>query len=250
MPTARNGTASTTRYRARTATGAEDFARVLALRAQCFRGDAGADDGDRYDAMCQHVMVEACDTGHLVCCYRLLPLSSGREVGRSYAAQFYELSALEGFEGSMLELGRFCIRPGLHDPDILRLAWGELTRHVDRDDVQMLFGCSSFAGTQAELHRDAFALLGARHLAPARWLPRVKAQDVFRFAAALSRITPDMRRAMAAMPPLLRTYIAMGGWVSDHAVVDRDLGTMHVFTGLEIAAIPPARKRLLRAVAG
>ena len=52
------------------------------------------------------------------------------------------------------------------------------------------------------------------------------------------------------MPPLLRSYPAMGGWVSDHAVVDRDLNTLHVFTGLEIAAIPPARVKALRAVAG
>ncbi len=42
----------------------------------------------------------------------------------------------------------------------------------------------------------------------------------------------------------------MGGWVSDHAVVDQQMNTLHVFTGVEIGAIPPARKRLLRAVAG
>ena len=42
----------------------------------------------------------------------------------------------------------------------------------------------------------------------------------------------------------------MGGWVSDHAVIDARMNTLHVFTGVEIAAIPPARKRLLRAVAG
>ena len=52
------------------------------------------------------------------------------------------------------------------------------------------------------------------------------------------------------MPPLLRSYLTMGGWVSDHAVVDRDLNTLHVFTGLEISAIPPARARALRMVAG
>jgi len=51
------------------------------------------------------------------------------------------------------------------------------------------------------------------------------------------------------MPPLLRAYLRMGGWVSDHAVIDRDLGTLHVFTGLEIRAVPPARARALRAVA-
>ena len=52
------------------------------------------------------------------------------------------------------------------------------------------------------------------------------------------------------MPPLLRTYLMMGGWVSDHAVVDDDMNTLHVFTGLEIAAVPPARARALRMVAG
>lgn len=87
-----------------------------------------------------------------------------------------------------------------------------------------------------------------RHLAPKRWLPRVKAPQVFRFARALRLRKPDPRRAMAAMPPLLRSYLAMGGWVSDHAVVDRQLDTLHVFTGLEIRAIPPERAKLLRAV--
>ena len=40
----------------------------------------------------------------------------------------------------------------------------------------------------------------------------------------------------------------MGGWVSDHAVVDREMNTLHVFTGLEIGRIPPERVRVLRMV--
>ncbi len=105
-------------------------------------------------------------------------------------------------------------------------------------------------GAETEAHLDALTMLAARHLAPKRWLPRVKAPNVFRFAQRLRRRTPDAKRAMLGMPPLLRTYLMMGGWVSDHAVVDRDLNTLHVFTGLEIRAIPPARARLLRGVAG
>ncbi|MFZ8959943.1 MAG: ornithine-acyl-ACP acyltransferase, partial [Paracoccaceae bacterium] len=68
---------------------------------------------------------------------------------------------------------------------------------------------------------------------------------VFPFAAKLRR-KPDLKRAMVTLPPLLRSYLMLGGWVSDHAVIDRDLNTIHVFTGLEIAAVPPARARLLR----
>ena len=55
--------------------------------------------------------------------------------------------------------------------------------------------------------------------------------------------------ALKAMPPLLRSYLTMGGWVSDHAVVDRELDTLNVFTGLEIATIPEARARSIRASA-
>jgi putative hemolysin len=113
----------------------------------------------------------------------------------------------------------------------------------------MLFGCSSFKGTDAENYHDSFAMLAAKHLAPRRWWPRVKAPSVVNFARKLRRRQPDAKQAMLRMPPLLRTYLLMGGWVSDHAVVDRQMNTLHVFTGLEIAAIPPARKRLLRAVA-
>ena len=85
------------------------------------------------------------------------------------------------------------------------------------------------------------------HLAPRRWRPRVKMPEVFRYARVLRARKPDRARALLAMPPLLRSYLAMGGWVSDHAVVDPVLKTMHVFTGVEIRAIPDSRKRLLRA---
>tara|TARA_B100000780_G_scaffold245899_1_gene190158 strand:+ start:387 stop:530 length:144 start_codon:yes stop_codon:yes gene_type:complete len=30
----------------------------------------------------------------------------------------------------------------------------------------------------------------------------------------------------------------LGGWVSDHAVVDHAMGTLHVFNGVELDSIP------------
>jgi L-ornithine Nalpha-acyltransferase len=238
------------RYRARTAETAADIAAAQDLRTQTFRGVGAARDEDAFDAICTHVLVEEVRGGRLVCCFRLLPLNGGGDIGRSYSAQFYDLAALRDFKGPMVEMGRFCIHPEARDPDILRVAWGAMTAFVDREGVEMLFGCSSFHGTDADEYLDAFAMLKERHLAPKRWLPRVKAPNVFRFARLLRLKKPDAKLAMLRMPPLLRTYLMMGGWVSDHAVVDRDLNTLHVFTGLEIRAIPPARARLLRGVAG
>jgi putative hemolysin len=243
------------RFRARIADCAADIDRAQALRWLAFRAGRGSvagdgRDADDFDRICTHVLVEEARSGTLVCCFRLLPLTGGCDIARSYSAQYYNLDRLADYTGRMVEMGRFCIHPDWQDADILRVAWGAMTAWVDREGVEMLFGCSSFPGTDAADYLDAFAMLKDRHLAPRRWLPRVKAPQVFRFARRLRARQPDPARAMRGMPPLLRTYLMMGGWVSDHAVVDRDLGTLHVFTGLEIRAIPPARARLLRGIAG
>ncbi|MEE2946138.1 MAG: GNAT family N-acyltransferase [Pseudomonadota bacterium] len=234
------------RYVARLAQTDADIQAAQALRHLAFHGTEGL-DADEYDVICSHILVEERKTGALVSCFRMLPLAAGNEISRSYSAQFYELSALADFEGSMVEMGRFCIHPEWTDPDILRVAWAAMTGYVDDNNVEMLFGCSSFKGTDADPYLDSFAVLRDKHLAPKRWVPRIKAPKVFQYAARLRR-KPDLKRAQLKMPPLLRTYLMMGGWVSDHAVVDHEMNTMHVFTGLEINAIPPARKRLLRAM--
>ncbi len=236
------------RYAACFADGEEDLTRAQRLRNLCFRGTAEGLDADRFDPDCVHVLVEETATGRLVCTFRLMPFRDGTSISRSYAAQFYGLDALEAYQGPMVEMGRFCIHPEARDADVLRVAWGAMTEFVDRNEVELLFGCSSFRGTEADAYMDAFALLKERHLAPKRWLPRVKAPRVFRFAARLKLRKPNLKLAMKGMPPLLRTYLVMGGWVSDHAVVDHDLNTLHVFTGLEVRNVPSSRKRLLRAV--
>ncbi len=233
------------RYRARQASSPADVAAAQALRAKAFKLDV-SHDADIFDERSTHILIEDVGDEALVCCFRLLALEGPRLL-ESYAAQFYELSALTEYQGKMMELGRFCVDPDRLDPDIVRIAWAAMTEYVDECNVQLLFGCSSFAGTEADAYLDAFAVLSARHLAPKRWLPRVKAPNVFRFAAKLRR-KPDLKKAMLRMPPLLKSYLMMGGWVSDHAVVDHHMNTMHVFTGLEIGAIPEKRKRLLRAM--
>lgn len=238
------------RYSTRFAENEADIESAQALRFKTFRGGGEGLDTDAFDQICKHILVEETDSGHLVCTFRLLPLANGSEIEKSYSAQFYELSSLHDIEGMIVEMGRFCIDPDYKDPDILRVAWSAMTRYVDENDVELLFGCSSFSGTDSEEYIDAFALLKERYLAPKRRLPKIKAPKVFRFAAKLKLKKPNLKLAQRRMPPLLRTYLVMGGWVSDHAVVDNDMNTLHVFTGLEIKGIPANRKRLLRATVG
>ena len=236
-------------YRARLAASAADQARALALRHLVFRqmrGLGGKTDADRFDPLCQHVLVEEAASGALVACFRSLTLADGRALGQSYSGQVYDLSPLQGMAGPRIEMGRFCLAPDRHDPDILRLAWGAVTRLVDAAGAALLLGCTSFSGADPQRHAAALALLHSAHIGPTALRPLRK--------PGLKQVTlsgqgADARAGLAALPPLLRTYLGMGGWVSDHAVIDRDLDTLHVFTAVEIAKIPPARARALRAIA-
>ncbi|ANT61359.1 ornithine-acyl-ACP acyltransferase [Salipiger sp. CCB-MM3] len=231
--------------RVRLAQGAADVAAAQRLRGLAFFGPEGGADVDPLDTRCSHALIED-RTGQLQACFRYLWLDTSAEIGNSYSAQYYDLQRLAGYGGPMIELGRFCTRPGLVDPDVLRLAWGAITALVDRGGARMLFGCASFAGTDPAPYAEAFGFLAARHAAPERWQIGAKAAERVAFAPAEA----EARGVMRLIPPLLRTYLGMGGWVSDHAVVDRQMNTLHVFTGVETAAIPPARAKALRTIAG
>lgn len=237
-------------YVARLAASDADVAACQRLRHLCFVEaarlpvrDAGL-DMDRFDDACDHVLVEDA-TGRLVCCCRVQVFATLGAMQLGYTGQFYDLSDLD-VPGPYVELGRFCVAPNVIDADVVRLAWGMLARIVDALGAKLLFGCSSFSGLDAHAYADCFDLLAARHLS---CTVGVKAAEVVRFAADAGPVR-DRRAALALVPPLLRTYLSMGGWVSDHAVIDREMNTLHVFTGVEIERVPPARAAALRAVAG
>jgi putative hemolysin len=219
------------------------MARALALRQVCFRsarGQAGP-EADRFDPVCQHYLIES--DGQPQATFRVMVFSNGAGLDRSYAAQFYDLARLAAYPAPVLELGRFCLHPkASHPADTLRLAWAALTRLVDAHGVRLLVGCTSFEGADPTRHAAALALLRA-YPAPDALLPGPRANVI-----PLPESPPDFAGSVS-LPPLLRSYLAMGGWVSSHAVLDPDLDTLHVFTGLEVDRIPAARARALRALA-
>lgn len=221
----------------------DEVAEAQRFRASCF-GLSATRDVDAWDNECLHIVIRDRTTGALACCYRAA-LFDAEDVCRSYSSQFYGLDCFKSFDGKMMEVGRFCLSGEFKNPDIVRLAWAMLTQLVDCHGVTLLFGCTSFPGTETDRFSDALAYLQQKSIAPNGFSPERRAQHVIPLDTFSTRQF-DEKRALQQMPPLLRTYLGMRGWVSDHAVVDRHLGTLHVFTGVETAAIPHNRQAALR----
>jgi len=230
---------------ARLASGRADMVRVMALRRAAFPRLSGEEE-DAQDDLSAHVMVEG--GGVLLGYFRVMLFGWGAGLAQGYAARFYDVAPLSGYARPIAEMGRFCLAPGGVHPDVLRLAWGAMTRLVDEGQAGLLVGCTSFRGAGWEAHRPGLALLAAEFQGPQDHLPGRKAAEVVDYPRHAGPVT-DRRTALAALPPLLRTYLGMGGWVSDHAVVDRELDTLHVFTCVEVDRVPAARAASLRAVA-
>ena len=233
------------RYRARFSASQNDISATQALRYQCFKlSNKIKLDVDDFDTICKHVLVENLETEKLICCYRILCFDNGKNVTSSYSSQFYDLKAIERYPNPMIEIGRFCIDPTVNDPSVLLTAWAALAQIVDQSQTELLFGCSSFEGIEKEKYLDSFALLRDSYIAPDHLLPKIKAAQVFCYAKDLI-YKVDKKKALLNMPPLLKTYLSMGAWVSDHAVIDLNMRTLHLFTGVEISKIPKSRKQFL-----
>ena len=233
------------RYRARFASSQIDVLAAQSLRYQCFNlSNKDELDVDDFDALCQHVLIENLETEKLICCYRILKFDTGKNISSSYSSQFYDLKVIENFTEPMIEVGRFCIDPDVNDPSVVLTAWAALAQIVDHNQTELLFGCSSFEGIEKEKYFDSFALLRDGYIAPDHWRPKIKAAQVFCYSKDLI-YKVDKKKALLNMPPLLKTYLSMGAWVSDHAVVDLNMKTLHLFTGMEISKIPKSRKKFL-----
>ena len=236
-------------YVLKTAESSSDLKLSQLFRSKIFRKSDNLCDYDKIDQNCIHYLIfDKFNSYKLVCVFRVYLIRNTNELYNSYSNQFYKLNNLKKIKDPMLELGRFCVDPNYKDPKIILTAWSEIRNIVEKNKVKFLFGCSSFIGTNIDRYLDCFKFLKTKYIAPKKFSPHVKAPKVFRFNKLINLNNFCQKKARKNLPPLLSSYLNLGGWVSDHVVIDNDLKTMHVFTGLEVKEIPEKRLKFLKKI--
>lgn len=230
----------TGQYQARLAANLDEVDACQRLRHRAFFGGDGVDE-DAFDAKWSHLLITDL-AGRVVGTLRFWVTPNGGVVD-GYAATFYGLGAVARRAGSVVEMGRLCVDPDIQDPQVLRVAWGALTRIVDAHQASLVVGCASFPGVDPQPYARVFQYLAHNHVAPKALLPTRYAPETVQ----LRDVTFD-GTLQHPLPSLLRSYLAIGGAVGDHAVIDRAMGTLHVLTVLEVARVPPGRAKVLRAL--
>jgi putative hemolysin len=229
---------------------AEDFGEVRAaqaLRYEVFnlelnegleQSHATGLDEDRFDAVCDHLIVHHLSTSQVVGTYRL---QTGRNAASHlgyYCAQEFEFNVFETIRSETVELGRACVHRQHRNLVVLGLLWKGIADYARKHGARYLFGCSSLTAQEPEMGASAYADLCRRDLVEPQWRTR----PVPDYDCSLSQLAAEP----VAIPKLLRAYLALGAKICGPPALDRQFRTIDFLTFLDLEALHPlARRRFL-----
>jgi len=221
----------------RLAQNAADIDAAQALRYRVFYDEMGAQptaematrrrDFDRFDDDCDHLLVIDHAKGTVVGTYRLIRRAAAIRHGGFYSASEYDLRDLPNHPGEILELGRSCTDASARGGPAAKLLWRAISAYVFHYRIQLMFGCASLSGTDPDALALPLSYLHHFHRAPdglcVRALP-----DRYVGMDRLPKDAIDPAQAQAVLPPLIKGYLRLGGFVGDGAVIDRPFNTTDV----------------------
>lgn len=225
-------------YSLRIARSAEDIKAAQLLRFMVFNVELreGLEqsfdtclDEDRFDPVCDHLLVEETATREIVGTYRLQTGLRAAERLGYYCEQEFDFRPYEPLRGRLIELGRACIHSGHRSFAVLNLLWRGIARHAQAHGARYLIGCSSLTSQDPA---DGAAAYLALH--PHLVTPELRTRPISPFVCSLDTVAPVPPK----IPKLLAAYLALGARICGPPALDRDFKTIDFLTLLDLQALP------------
>ena len=188
-------------------------------------------DYDMFDELCDHLLVIDHNVGTgadgVVGTYRLIRRAAAARAGSFYSSDEYDISRIEEYPGEVLELGRSCVDPAYRSRGTMQLLWRGIAAYAAQYDIKLMFGCASLPGTNPKALALPLSYLYYHHLAPPALRP-VALPHRYVEMAMMEEHEIDPRRGINEVPPLIKGYLRLGGFVGEGAVVDHQFNTTDV----------------------
>lgn len=222
-----------TAYRLRLADDAATLRAAQALRFAVFNLElneglaqswATGLDADRYDPVCDHLVVEDTASGQVVGTYRL---QTGPQAGRHhgyYSAREFEFAPFEPVRAQLVELGRACVHAQHRNFAVLNLLWGGIADYARTRGARWLLGCSSLTARDAAVGAAAW-----QRLQPHWAEPRFRTVPTAAFTCPLDSVAEPPK-----VPKLLAAYLGLGASLCGPPALDREFGTIDFLTLLDL----------------
>jgi putative hemolysin len=192
-------------------------------------------DRDRFDVICDHLLVRETESGEVVGTYRMQTGYRAKGNAGYYSEEFFEFAPYEKLRSQMLELGRACVHREHRDSVVLMLLWKGIFRYALKTGARYLVGCSSLTSQDPADGAALFETLRPTHLI------RDDLQTMPHGSHALPSAETAGFGAVQA-PRLLRTYLELSAKICGPPAIDREFKTIDFLTLLDLDEIP-ARMR-------
>ncbi len=226
-------------YRVRLSKGEEDVRAAQALRFAVFNLELNEGltssfstglDADRFDTVCDHLLVEELATGAIVGTYRLQTGIRAGENHGYYSAQEFDFAPYEQWRSQIVELGRACVHRKHRNLVVLGLLWNGIVHYARENKCRYLLGCSSLPVTDPAVGLRVYEDLKKTSLAATEWLTTPLAT----FSCGIA--TPGENTMI--LPKLMTAYFSLGAKICGPPAVDRDFKTIDFLTVLDLHALP------------
>ncbi|MCH6258305.1 GNAT family N-acetyltransferase [Puniceicoccaceae bacterium K14] len=243
----------TSAYRVRLAENLKDVNAAQKLRFRIFNEELGEGlkaseatglDQDRFDEVCDHLLIEHVNDQSIVGTYRLQTGENAKANFGYYSEQEFCFEPFEGIRSKTVELGRACISKEHRNMVVLGLLWKGIAQYTKVYGARYLIGCSSLTSTDPVEGIAAYEKL-KDCLVEDRF--QTEPTDRFRITMTDSdRIRlPEACRSVA-IPRLMRSYLTLGSKVCSPPALDREFKTIDFLTFLDLQNLAPrALKKLL-----
>jgi len=110
----------------------------------------------------------------------------------------------------------------------MQLLWRGIAAYVFHYQVDLMFGCASLPGIDPAKHALPLSYLYHFHRAPDGLCPRALPERYVDMRM-IAKDEIDQRAALLRLPPLIKGYLRLGGFVGDGAVIDSQFDSTDVF---------------------
>jgi len=211
-------------------------------------------DTDRFDPVCEHLLVEDKESRRIVGTYRMQSGATAAENLGYYSEQEFDLAPYEPLRAGMLELGRASIDREHRTPEVLTLLWRGIAQYAHDMGLRYLLGCSSLNSNEPAQGWRMFRQLEGYRVPrefetepTAAYACPIEQHGAISQPSAMEqdRLSPDTA-AQVKIPKLLRTYLAIGARIAAAPAWDREFRTIDFLTLLDLKLLSAsARNRFL-----
>jgi len=253
------------RYRLRLAANAEDREAACRLRFKVFNIELGEGlessyhtglDVDRFDTVCEHLLVEDKTDRRVVGTYRMQSGETAALRLGYYSEQEFCLAPYEPLRPGILELGRASIDREHRTPEVLMLLWRGIAQYATEMGLRYLLGCSSLnsnnpaEGWQMYRQLENFRVPREFETTPTASYacpPELQVADAQSLPCQSDRSgLPATHPMQGKVPKLLKTYLAIGARIAAPPAWDREFRTIDFLTLLDLKLLSAAaRNRFL-----